>query len=654
MEHLSIDIETYSSEDITKVGLYKYAQSPDFEILLFAYKVDDGDVIVVDLTAGEKIPLDIILALGDEKVIKHAYNAAFEYYCLNQAGYPTPICQWKCTMAHGMYLGYPAGLGAIGAAIGLPEDKQKLTIGKRLISYFCKPCKPTRTNGQRTRNLPTHDPDKWKLFKEYNAQDVVAEYNILQRLNMFPWPDNEIKLWRADVRMNEKGIRVDTDLIAGALAIDQEGRDRLIAEAVNITGLNNPNSTAQLLPWLNDHGCTISNLTKDSVADALAGELTPETRRVLEIRQLLGKTSNKKYETMAAAVGEGDRVRGVSQYYGAMRTGRYAGRMVQMQNLPRTYMSGLEEARALVKMGNYDAVKLIYDNVPDTLSQLIRTAFIPSKGNKFVVADFSAIEARVIAWLAGETWVNEVFATHGKIYEATASQMYGIPFDSIVKGNPNYSYRAKGKVATLALGYGGGPNALIAMGALRDGIPEEELPELRDKWRQANPHIVDMWYRLERAAVEALESGEPREARGIMFQAESDIIFGQRFLTIKLPSGRKLYYNRPHLAPNRFDGQSIHFYGQETGKWKVLDTYSGKLTENIVQAIARDCLTTIMQRIWAEGYDIVFHVHDEVIVDAPEYLTVEHLCKLMAQPIEWAPGLILKGAGFEGQFYKKD
>lgn len=654
MEHLSIDIETYSSEDISKVGLFKYAQSPDFEILLFAYKVDDGDVIVVDLTAGEKIPLDIILALGDEKVIKHAYNAAFEYYCLNRAGYPTPICQWKCTMAHGMYLGYPAGLGAIGVAIGLPEDKQKLTIGKRLISYFCKPCKPTRTNGQRTRNLPTHDPDKWKLFKEYNAQDVVAEYNILQRLNMFPWPESEIKLWRADVRMNEKGIRVDTDLIAGALAIDQEGRDRLIAEAVNITGLNNPNSTAQLLPWLNDHGCNISSLTKDSVADALTGDLTPEARRVLEIRQLLGKTSNKKYETMAAAMGEGDRVRGVSQYYGAMRTGRYAGRMVQMQNLPRTYMGGLEEARALVKMGNYGAVKLIYDNVPDTLSQLIRTAFIPSKGYKFVVADFSAIEARVIAWLAGETWVNEVFATHGKIYEATASQMYGIPFDSIVKGSPNYSYRAKGKVATLALGYGGGPNALIAMGALRDGIPEDELPELRDKWRQANPHIVDMWYRFERAAVEALESGEPREARGIVFQVESDIIFGQRFLTVKLPSGRKLYYNRPHLAPNRFEGQSIHFYGQETGKWKVLDTYSGKLTENIVQAIARDCLTTIMQRIWAEGYDIVFHVHDEVIVDAPEYLTVEHLCKLMAQPIEWAPGLILKGAGFEGQFYKKD
>lgn len=471
---------------------------------------------------------------------------------------------------------------------------------------------------------------------------------------MFPWPDNEIKLWRADVRMNEKGIRVDTDLISGALAIDQEGRDRLIAEAVNITGLNNPNSTAQLLPWLNAHGCTISSLTKDSVADALSGDLTPEARRVLEIRQLLGKTSNKKYETMAAAMGEGDRVRGVSQYYGAMRTGRYAGRMVQMQNLPRTYMGGLEEARALVKMGNYDAVKLIYDNVPDTLSQLIRTAFIPSKGNKFVVADFSAIEARVIAWLAGETWVNEVFATHGKIYEATASQMYGIPFESIVKGNPNYSYRAKGKVATLALGYGGGPNALIAMGALRDGIPEEELPELRDKWRQANPHIVDMWYKFERAAVKALESGEPREARGIVFQVESDIIFGQRFLTIKLPSGRKLYYNRPHLAPNRFDGQSIHFYGQETGKWKILDTYSGKLTENIVQAIARDCLTTIMQRIWAEGYDIVFHVHDEVIVDAPEYLTVEHLCKLMAQPIEWAPGLILKGAGFEDQFYKKD
>lgn len=656
MHHLSIDIETRSSVDIGKAGAYKYAQSLDFEILLFAYQWNNDPVKVIDLKNGEELPCWLMQALADPNVIKHAYNAAFEWYCLNCAGYETPIEQWRCTMAHGLYCGYTAGLDATGKAIGLPQDKQKLTTGKALIRYFCVPCKPTKTNGSRTWNQPWHDTDKWELFKEYCLQDVVTEREILKRLDLFPMPEEEEHLWQMDVLMNAYGVRVDTDLIEGALYIDQISTQRLTDEAISLTGLQNPNSAAQLLQWLRDNGTEADNLQKATVAELLGGINPNKVRRMLEIRQQLGKTSIKKYVAMDTARGEGDRVRGLTQYYGANRTGRWAGRLVQMQNLPRNYLKTLDYARNLVKAKNYDGVRILYGNVPDTLSQLIRTAFIPSAGHKFVVADFSAIEARVIAWLAGEQWVNEVFATHGKIYEATASQMFGVPVERIAKGNPEYSLRQKGKVATLALGYQGGTSALIAMGALQMGLTEEELPDIVQRWRQANPRIKGLWYAIENAALAVMETAQPQGINGLIFALEGDIIYGQSFLTVRLPSGRKLFYPKPFLKENRFEKMAVHYYtvGQQTRKWEVTSTYGGKMVENIVQAIARDCLAVTLERIASKGLQVVFHVHDEVIIDAPMETTVEEICDLMAEPIPWAPGLVLKGAGFESQYYMKD
>ena len=640
--HLSIDIETRSSVDIGKAGAYKYAQSPDFSILLFAYKWNDNPV-----------------ALQDPSVVKHAYNAAFEWYCLNRAGFNTPLEQWRCTMVHGLYCGYTAGLDATGKAIGLPQDKQKLAIGKALIRYFCVPCKATKTNGGRPWNQPWHDKDKWELFKEYCRQDVVTENEILQRLDRFPMPQEEEELWQMDVRMNAYGVRVDSALIAGALYIDGISSQKLTDEAVGITGLKNPNSGAQLLPWLNSRmEKPIEDIQKATIEELLDNGtgLPKNVRRMLEIRQQLGKTSIKKYVAMDDARCADERVRGLTQYYGANRTGRWAGRMVQLQNLPRNYLSTLDYARKLVKQKNYNGLKLLYGNVPDTLSQLIRTAFIPSEGHKFVVADFSAIEARVIAWLAGEQWVNEVFATHGKIYEATASQMFGVPVERIAKGNPEYSLRQKGKVATLALGYQGGEAALIRMGALDMGLTEEELPDIKNRWRQANPRIVDLWYAIDRAAVQTVQTAQPQGIKDLIFALEGDLLFGQSFLTIRLPAGRKLFYPKPFLKENKFDRPAVHYYtvGQNTRKWDVDSTYGGKLTENIVQAIARDCLAETLRRIEARGLQVVFHVHDEVIIDAPMEVTVEEICGLMAEPIPWAPGLILKGAGFESNYYMKD
>lgn len=655
--HLSIDIETRSSVDISKAGAYKYAQSPDFKILLFAYQWDDGPVEVIDLTADESFPPEIWEdALRDPNVIKHAYNAAFEWYCLNRAGYETPIQQWRCTMAHGLYCGYTAGLDATGRAIGLPQDKQKLAVGKALIRYFCVPCKPTRTNGGRTWNQPWHDADKWALFKEYCKQDVVTEHEILKRLDLFPMPEKEERLWQMDVLMNAYGVRVDTGLIEGALYIDGVSTQKLTDEAIGLTGLQNPNSQQQLLKWLRDNGTEAENLKKDTVADLLKDQPKERIQRVLEIRQQLGKTSIKKYVAMDTARGEGDRVRGLTQYYGANRTGRYAGRLVQLQNLPRNYIKTLDYARKLVKAKNYDGIKLLYGNVPDTLSQLIRTAFIPSEGHKFVVADFSAIEARVIAWLAGEQWVNEVFATHGKIYEATAAQMFGVPVERIVKGNPEYALRQKGKVAMLALGYQGGTHSLVSMGALKMGLTEEELPDIVQRWRQANRQICGLWYAVENAALTVMETAQPQGINGLIFALEGDLIYGQSFLTVQLPSGRKLYYCRPFLKENQFGKTAIHYHtmGQQTRKWEVTSTYGGKMTENIVQAIARDCLAVTLERIAARGLQVVFHVHDEVIIDAPMETTVDEICGLMAEPIPWAPGLVLKGAGFENDYYMKD
>ena len=655
MADLSIDIETRSSVEIRKAGLYRYAQSPDFEILLFAYQMDDAPVEIVDLAQGEKIPEWIVEALQSADVIKHAYNAAFEWYCLNTAGYRTPLDQWRCTMAHGLYCGYPGGLDAIGKAIGLPQDRQKLATGKALIRYFCVPCRPTKSNGNRTWNLPKHAPEKWQLFKEYCKQDVTAENSILRRLDQYPVPAEEERLWQMDVKMNAFGVRVDEELTDGALYIDEVSRQTLMEEAMGITGIDNPNSTVQLMEWLEKNGAETDNLRKATVSDLLAGQPAENVKRMLEIRQQLGKTSVKKYEAIRNAKGTDGRVRGLTQYYGANRTGRWAGRLVQMQNLPRNYLGTLDEARKIVKQKNYEGLRLIYGNVPDTLSQLIRTAFIPSDGNKFVVADFSAIEARVIAWLAGEQWVNEVFATHGKIYEATASQMFHVPVEKIKKGNPEYSLRQKGKVATLALGYQGGTSALIAMGALNMGLTEEELPDIVLRWRNANRRIVDLWYSIEQAALKIMQTAEPQAINGLIFALEGDMLYGQCFLTVRLPSGRKLFYPKPFLQENQFGKMALHYYSTGSNKkWGVESTYGGKMTENIVQAIARDCLAETLKRIEDKGLHVVFHVHDEVIIDAPEETTVDEICGLMADPIPWAPGLILKGAGFEGQYYMKD
>ena len=664
LRHLSIDIETKSSVDIGKAGLYRYAQSEDFEVLLFANQMDDGEVELVDLAQGEQIPENVQLMLKDVAVVKHAYNAAFEWYCLNRAGYETPLEQWRCTMIHGLYCGYTAGLDATGKAIGLPQDKQKLTTGKALIRYFCVPCKPTKSNGNRTWNLPRHAPEKWELFKGYCKQDVVTEHAILKRLNYFPVPEEEQELWQQDIRMNAFGVRVDSKLIEGALTIDGVSSAELTEEAINITGLQNPNSTAQLKVWVEkelsdslEADVELPGLRKEDVSMLLErNDLSKEIRRVLEIRQQLGKTSIKKYVAMETAKGTDDRVRGLTQYYGANRTGRWAGRLVQLQNLPRNYLKTLDYARELVKTKNYDGIRFLYGNVPDTLSQLIRTAFIPSEGHKFVVADFSAIEARVIAWLAGEQWVNEVFATHGKIYEATASQMFHVPIEKIVKGNPEYSLRQKGKVATLALGYQGGTAALIAMGALNMGLAEEELPDIVQRWRNANPRIRDLWYAVEQAALTTMQTAQSQGINGLIFRYEGELMYGQSFLTVQLPSGRKLFYPKPFLKENQFGKMAIHYYtvGQQTKKWEVASTYGGKMTENIVQAIARDCLAETLRRIEQLGLQVVFHVHDEVIIDAPMEVTAEQICDLMAEPISWAPGLLLKGAGFESSYYMKD
>ena len=502
------------------------------------------------------------------------------------------------------------------------------------------------------------------MFKEYCKQDVVTERAILKRLNYFPVPEEEQELWQQDIRMNAFGVRVDSKLIEGALTIDGVSSAELTEEAMNITGLQNPNSTVQLKAWVEkelsdslEMDVELPGLRKEDVSMLLErNDLPKEIRCVLEIRQQLGKTSIKKYVAMETAKGADERVRGLTQYYGANRTGRWAGRLVQLQNLPRNYLKTLDYARQLVKEKNYDGIRFLYGNVPDTLSQLIRTAFIPSEGHKFVVADFSAIEARVIAWLAGEQWVNEVFATHGKIYEATASQMFHVPIEKIVKGNPEYSLRQKGKVATLALGYQGGTAALIAMGALNMGLAEEELPDIVQRWRNANPRIRDLWYAVEQAALTTMQTAQPQGINGLIFRYEGELMYGQSFLTVQLPSGRKLFYPKPFLKENQFGKMAIHYYtvGQQTKKWEVASTYGGKMTENIVQAIARDCLAETLRRIGQLGLQVVFHVHDEVIIDAPMEVTVEQICDLMAEPISWAPGLLLKGAGFESSYYMKD
>lgn len=657
MKHLSIDIETYSSVDIKKSGMYKYALSDDFQILLFAYSIDFGEVKIIDLAKGEILPEVIIQALDDKNIIKHAYNAPFEWWCLNQAGYKTSIEQWRDTMFHGLYCGYTAGLGATGTAIGLPQDKKKDTTGKALIKLFCVPCKPTKKNGGRLRNLPHHEPEKWELFKNYCIQDVVTETEIYKRLSNFPVPQEEQELWVLDQKINAYGVKIDTELVKGALSINDIVTAELTEEAIQVTGLDNPNSAAQLGKWLKEKtGQDIENLQKGTVSELIGSLEDKEAVRVLEIRQELAKTSIKKYVAMEEAICPDGRIRGLLQFYGANRTGRWAGRLVQVQNLPRNYLETLDYAREIVKSQDANFLKLVYGNVSDTLSQLIRTAFVPSEGHKFVVADFSAIEARVIAWLAGEQWRQEVFATHGKIYEASASQMFGVPIELIKKGNPEYALRQKGKVAELALGYGGSSGALITMGALDMGLEEKELPDVVRRWRNANKRITDLWYGIENAVIKLMETGETQGLKGIIFSREIDLIYGQDFLTIKLPSGRKLFYPKPHLKENRFGSNALHYFGvnQTTKKWEVQETYGGKLVENIVQAISRDCLAVTLKRLESEGLQTVMNIHDEAVIDADLNVDLDKVCELMGQPIEWAPGLLLKAAGFESSYYMKD
>jgi DNA polymerase bacteriophage-type len=657
---LNIDIETFSSVDIKKAGLYRYVQSPDFQVLLFAYSVNGGPTYVVDLAQGERIPWEIEMALYDSTVINKAYNAAFEWYCLSKHFRKNPfewVNQFQCTMFHGLYCGYTAGLGPTAVALGLPQDKRKMSAGSSLIKLFCTPTKPTKKNGNRTRTLPHHEPEKWELFKEYCGQDVEVEKEIGKKLSNFPIPESEQKLWVLDQIINANGVAVDKRLIDGALYINDLTTALLTLESHEITKLSNPNSTQQLTKWLSEKGVDVENLQKETVSNLIETTDDKDVKRALEIRQELSKTSIKKYQAMASAVCEDGRVRGLLQFYGANRTGRWAGRLVQVQNLPRNYLETLGHARGLVRQKKVDALQVVYGNVPDTLSQLIRTAFIPSNGNSLLVADFSAIEARVIAWLAGEQWRLDVFNTHGKIYEASASQMFGVPLELIKKGNPEYALRQKGKVAELALGYQGASGALIQMGALNNGLTEDELPEIVRRWRSANKRIVDLWYSIENAALSVLRTGQPAGVRGLILARESDIQNGLDFLTVTLPSGRKLFYAKPFLSENDFGKEAVHYWGmnQEKHKWEKISTYGGKLTENIVQAIARDCLGETIKRLEAVGILPVMHIHDEVVLDIQkQYANLDHFVEIMRAPISWAPGLPLNADGFVSEYYKKD
>lgn len=660
MDHLSIDLETFSSVPIAKAGAQKYIASPDFEILLFAYSLNGAPSVCCDIAQGELLPDWVLDALCDPQCLKHAYNAAFEWGCLSKfMGRQLPPEQWRCTMFHGLYAGYPAGLDATGRALGLPEDKRKLSTGKALIRYFCVPCTPTKSNGGRRRNLPNHDPARWELFKEYNAQDVTTEMEIERRLSLITVPDWLQRQWETDLLINARGVAVDMEMVNGALEIGATVRERLTQEAVRISGLSNPNSVQQLSAWLEQEtGEEVTDLRKDTVAKMIAqAPDIPEVQRMLEIRQELGKTSTKKYDAIEQAVCPDGRVRGLLQFYGANRTGRWAGRLVQVQNLPRTYTQPLELARNLVKQRKLDNLRLIYGSVPDTLSQLIRTAFVASDGNVLIDADFSAIEARVISWLAGEQWRLEVFKTHGKIYEASASQMFGVPIERIKKGNPEYALRQKGKVAELALGYQGGAGALINMGALDMGIPEDDLPDIVQRWRDTNKRICDLWYKMNSAAVEAISTGSSVGVGRLLVSCEYDAAHEVEYLTVLLPSGRKLYYNSPQIGENKWGGPSISYMGmdQTTKKWKRIETYGGKLVENCVQAVARDCLAQAIENLEAKGLPVVFHIHDEVVIDCrADTATLDDVVNIMSQPIPWAPGLPLNADGWVGGFFKKD
>ena len=667
IRHLSIDLETYSDVDIKKAGAHAYVQRPDFQILLNSYcfwgEMDEPQVL--DFSHGNVLPQGFIDALFDPNIIKHAYNATFEYLCFYRAlGVELPRDQWRDTMLHSLYCGYPASLDAAGKAIGLSEDKQKLATGKALIRYFCNPCKPTRANGGRTRNLPQHDPEKWAMFKEYNRQDVVTEMEIERRLFDIPVPDEVQRQWVTDLTINCRGVAVDMPLVDGALDIAARTTERLTDEAVKLTGLDNPNSGKQLTAWLSERtGADVDNIRKDTVSSMLKEDYSPDVHRMLKIRQELGKTSTKKYDAIRKCVCPDGRVRGLLQFYGANRTGRWAGRLVQVQNLPRTYTDPLPLARELIKNKSLDGLQAVYGSVYDTLSQLIRTAFVSSncdskEGNVLIDADFSAIEARVISWLADEKWRLNVFRTHGKIYEASAAQMFGVPIDRIKKGNPEYALRAKGKVAELALGYQGGAGALIAMGALDMGLHEDELPDIVSRWRDSNSRIQQLWWDFNSAAIEVIKGGGMRKVQCCTFALERNRA-GTYFMTVQLPSGRKLYYVSPRIGTNRFGGESIIYKGiNDKNQFADLETYGGKLVENCVQAIARDCLAVAIDRLEAAGYPIVFHIHDEIVADIKPYTfaedMLEDVVRIMSSPIPWAPGLPLAADGWVGTYFRKD
>lgn len=671
LHHLSIDLETYSTVSIGAAGSYRYILDPSFEILLFAYSLDGMPVEVIDVASGQVIPLWLKNALKNSLYIKHAYNAAFEWFALSKYLGWLPPDQWRDTMLHALYCGYPASLDAAGRAMGLPEDKKKLTTGKALIRYFCVPCKPSNANRNRTRNLPKHDPAKWKLFKEYNGQDVVTEMEIDRRLSAFPVPAFVQKQWETDLTMNARGVAADMEMVSGALVIGATVKSQLMAEARQLSGLDNPNSIKQLARWLTeatDSDAEITSVTKETVATMLKQPQPANVQRMLEIRQELGKTSTKKYDALETCIADDGRVRGLLQFYGANRTGRWAGRLVQVQNLPRTYTHPLPPARQLVKDRNIDGLRLMYGSINDTLSQLIRTAFVATPGNVLIDADFSAIEARVISWLAGQEWRLEVFRTHGKIYEASASQMFHVPIEKIKKGNPEYALRQRGKVAELALGYQGGVSAMRRMdtGHNLDDLSDDEVKGIVDRWRETNSRIRDLWNIVDSAAVTVITNGGAQTIRSettdavITLACELDVITGTRYMTILLPSGRKLYYPSPEIGVNRWGNPSVSYMGQNqtTKRWERVETYGGKLVENIVQAIARDCLAIAIENLEAQGLHVVFHIHDEVVIDTPAWADndtmLDTVTKIMTKPIPWAQALPLNADGWVDKFFKKD
>lgn len=648
MKTLSIDIETYSSVDLRSCGVYKYAQSPDFEILLFGYAFDDDPVRVVDLAQGERLPLKVVEALYDSQVLKTAFNANFERTCISSwLKNRTDPKQWSCTAVMARELGLPSSLEDVGTVLGLPEEKAKLKTGKALIRFFSVPCKPTKANGMRERNLPEHDPERWALYKEYNANDVVAEREIRKKLSVYPIYKKEQLLWEKDQDINDRGVGVDLRLAENAVKIDETVKSRLLKAASELTGLQNPKSTSQLKAWIEDTaGITVESLNKKSVKSVREEANHEDVDKMLDIRQGLAKTSTAKYEAMLRTAGDDSRIRGLTQFYGASRTGRWAGRLVQMQNLPQNKMPDeeLDIARQLVRSGDLDTLEICFDDIAGALSQLIRTAFVPRKGCRFIVSDFSAIEARVLAWLASEQWRLDVFNTHGKIYEASAEQMFHLPPGSVKKGDP---MRQKGKIAELALGYGGSVGAMKSMGALEMGLTEPELKPIVDSWRAANRMITKFWWDTDAAARETIETkAATKLPYGMGFFSQGP------FMRLQLPNGRTLSYIKPKIVED-----SITYEGniQTTGAWGRIESYGPKLVENIVQAVARDCLAESIIRLENNGFPVVFHVHDEVICEVPEgRSSAKELSELMAEPISWAPGLPLKADAYECEYYRKD